>query len=119
MGGARFRFAITPLTEQAGMTVIDRESDLDQAMNQEVLPFAINETSQPRLVIMTPLRTWELPLGDIDSLSIGRTEANQLALEHPKVSRNHAEIQYRSGIYVLRDLNSTNGTWHREGRITS
>ncbi|MCU0488297.1 MAG: FHA domain-containing protein [Anaerolineales bacterium] len=117
MGGARFRFAIAPLTEQAGMTVIDRESDLDQAMNQEVLPFAINETSQPRLVIMTPLRTWELPVGDVDTLSIGRTEANQLVLEHPKVSRNHAEIQCRSGIYVLRDLNSTNGTWHREERI--
>ncbi len=53
----------------------------------------------------------------IDTLSIGRTDANQLVLEHPRVSRNHAEVQRKGGIFVLRDLGSTNGTWHGEARV--
>ena len=36
------------------MTVINGEADLDQALDREVLPFAINDTSQPRLVVLTP-----------------------------------------------------------------
>ena len=117
LGGCRFRYEVAPLTEELGMTVIDVEADLDQALDREVLPFAINDTSLPRLVVLTPRRTWEVPLDDVDSLSIGRTDANQLSLEHPKVSRFHAEVQHKAGVYVLRDLGSTNGTWFNETRI--
>lgn len=112
LGGSRFRYDLATPTQAADMTIIDREADLDQALDSEVLPFAINETTQPRLVVVTPRRTWEVALGDIDVLSIGRTDANQLPLEHPRVSRNHAEVQRKSGVFVLRDLGSTNGTWH-------
>jgi pSer/pThr/pTyr-binding forkhead associated (FHA) protein len=117
LGGAQFRFELSGPVAEAGMTIIDLEADLDKALDQEVLPLALNETSQPRLVVVTPRRTWEVPLGDIDALSIGRTEANQLMLEHPKVSRNHAEVQRRGGVFVLRDLGSTNGTWQGEKRL--
>ncbi len=117
LGGSRLRYELAPAAEELGMTVIDREADLDQALDQEVLPFAINETSQPRLVVMTPQRTWEVLLEDIDSLSIGRTDANQLVLEHAKVSRQHAEVQRKGSLFILRDLGSTNGTWHGETRI--
>ncbi len=117
LGGHQLRYEVSAMTEEAGLTVIDREADLAQALDREVLPFSINETSQPRLVVMTPRRTWEIPLGDVDNLSIGRTDANQLMLEHPRVSRNHAEIQHKGGIFVLRDLGSTNGTWFGEARV--
>ena len=117
LGGSRFRYELSMPAEEAGMTVIDIEADLERAIDQEVLPFAINETNQPRLVVVTPRRTWEVLLGDIDTLSIGRTDANQLVLEHPRVSRNHAEVQRRGGIFVLRDLGSSNGTWHGEERV--
>lgn len=43
-----------------------------------------------------------------DSYSIGRSKDNDLVLEHPKVSRNHARIFRENGHYVLQDLNSTN-----------
>lgn len=111
LGGCRFRYEVAALTEEAGMAVINGEADLDQALDREVLPFGINDTSQPRLVVLTPRRTWEVPLHDVDLLSIGRTAANQLTLEHPQVSRYHAEVQHRAGAYVLRDLDSPNGTW--------
>ena len=117
LGGFRFRYELSQPYAEAGMTVIDVEADLDKALDQEVLPFAINETSQPRLAVVTPRRTWEVTLGDVDTLSIGRTDANELVLEHPKVSRNHAEIQRKGSIFVLRDLGSTNGTWHAETRV--
>jgi pSer/pThr/pTyr-binding forkhead associated (FHA) protein len=117
LGGSQFRFERSPATELVGMTVIDREADLDKAMDQEVLPYAINETSQPRLVVLTPQRTWEVPLDDLDSLSIGRIDSNQLVLEHTKVSRQHAEVQRKGSLFILRDLGSTNGTWHGEARV--
>ncbi len=117
LGGQRFRFEQSSPAAEAGMTIINMEADLDKALDQEVLPVVLNETSQPRLVVVTPQRTWEVPLEDIDTLSIGRSEANLLALEHPKVSRNHAEVQRKGSAFMLRDLASTNGTWQGEARL--
>jgi adenylate cyclase len=43
-------------------------------------------------------------------LSIGRTEGNDLVLNHPSVSRKHARIETRAdGYYWIIDLKSTNG----------
>ncbi|HET8796754.1 MAG TPA: adenylate/guanylate cyclase domain-containing protein [Thermoanaerobaculia bacterium] len=42
-------------------------------------------------------------------LSIGRTEGNDLVLNHPSVSRRHAKIETREGRYWIVDLRSTNG----------
>ena len=117
LGDSQFRFERHSPLQQSGVTVIDAEADLDKALDEEILPFSVNETSQPRLVVVTPRRTWEVPLGDIDVLSIGRTDENDLVLEHQRVSRRHAEVQRKGGIYVLRDLGSTNGTWQGEERV--
>ncbi|WP_199546899.1 DUF1707 and FHA domain-containing protein [Streptomyces sp. N35] len=43
-------------------------------------------------------------------LRIGRDPANGLRLSHETVSRSHAELVLQGGIWVLRDLGSTNGT---------
>ena len=117
LGGCRMRFELDQPFEEGGMTVIDQEADLQQAMDHEVLPMTIHETSTPRLVVVNAERTWEIPLEDVDVFSIGRSDANQLVLEHPKVSRSHAEITYKGGIFILRDLDSTNGTWFNAERV--
>jgi ABC-type multidrug transport system ATPase subunit/pSer/pThr/pTyr-binding forkhead associated (FHA) protein len=44
-------------------------------------------------------------------LTIGRDERNDLPLEHPNVSRFHAELVTQDGKVVVRDLGSRNGTW--------
>jgi len=44
------------------------------------------------------------------SLRIGRDPANGLRLTHETVSRVHAELSRQGGMWVLRDLGSTNGT---------
>ncbi|MEV8593166.1 DUF1707 and FHA domain-containing protein [Streptomyces sp. NPDC052012] len=43
-------------------------------------------------------------------LRIGRDPANGLRLTHETVSRVHAELRHQGGMWVLRDLGSTNGT---------
>ncbi|MEW2402964.1 DUF1707 and FHA domain-containing protein [Streptomyces sp. NPDC046862] len=43
-------------------------------------------------------------------LRIGRDPANGLRLSHETVSRVHAELRRQGGLWVLRDLGSTNGT---------
>lgn len=42
-------------------------------------------------------------------MSIGRTEGNDLILNHPSVSRKHARLENRSNAWWIIDLQSTNG----------
>jgi len=48
--------------------------------------------------------------GNGHPLRIGRDPANGLRLSHETVSRVHAELSRQGGLWVLRDLGSTNGT---------
>lgn len=51
-------------------------------------------------------------------LRIGRDPANGLRLSHDTVSRVHAELRRQGGVWVLRDLGSTNGTSVNGRRVT-
>src|SRR5512132_548610 len=42
-------------------------------------------------------------------MTIGRTEGNDLVLNHPSVSRKHAKLESREGLWWIVDLKSTNG----------
>ena len=44
-------------------------------------------------------------------VSIGRGLDNDLVIDDPRVSRHHAQITFKHGHYLLRDLRSTNGTF--------
>jgi len=44
-----------------------------------------------------------------DELSVGRTEGNDLILNHPSVSRKHARFELRGENWWIVDLKSTNG----------
>ncbi|MCX3062744.1 DUF1707 and FHA domain-containing protein [Streptomyces beihaiensis] len=50
------------------------------------------------------------PVSGHRPLRIGRDPANGLRLSHDTVSRVHAELSSQGGMWVLRDLGSTNGT---------
>ncbi|MEU8887628.1 DUF1707 and FHA domain-containing protein [Streptomyces sp. NPDC048442] len=51
-------------------------------------------------------------------LRIGRDTGNGLRLSHETVSRRHAELVQQGGIWILRDLGSTNGTCVNGRRVT-
>lgn len=54
-----------------------------------------------------------------ETFRIGRGDQNDLVLEDrgKAVSRNHAEIRYEGGQYVLADLDSQNGIWVAGNRV--
>lgn len=56
----------------------------------------------PKLLLPVP--------GSGHPLRIGRDPASGLRLTHETVSRVHAELRHQGGMWVLRDLGSTNGT---------
>src|SRR5713101_544525 len=53
-------------------------------------------------------RTHELK---VDKTTIGRVEDNTFQIAEPSVSSHHCEILLRGSDVVVRDLNSTNGTF--------
>ncbi len=44
-------------------------------------------------------------------LQIGRRKDNHIVIEHPTISRNHAQIRFIRDQYIIFDLNSTSGTY--------
>ncbi|WP_372844429.1 FHA domain-containing protein [Psychrobacter sp.] len=73
--------------------------------------------------------TWQLnalteALGDltltvIDSLSVGRGSDNDLVLGSKQVSRNHAQLSVLNGQLYVKDLESSNGTFINDERISA
>ena len=53
-----------------------------------------------------------------DEVTIGRAQDAGLFLDSSGVSRHHARISWTGSTYVLEDLESTNGTWINERRLT-
>lgn len=54
-----------------------------------------------------------------DRTTIGRDAINAVQIADTKSSRVHAEVVRDGGRHVLRDLDSSNGTWSGNGRISS
>lgn len=52
-----------------------------------------------------------LQIGSRSMLKIGRDPQNDICINHPSISRYHAEIRKENGSLILRDLNSSNGTF--------
>lgn len=97
-------------------TLINSEKELEITLAQMTVPISLNETSLPRLVVHAPDRTWEVPLTG-DDCTIGRASSNKLALDYLKTSRSHARIERKGSDFILRDLQSTNGTYIHDQRI--
>ena len=48
---------------------------------------------------------------------LGKKEGNDIPITDKTVSRNHAEIEYKADSFLLRDLESTNGTYVNGTRV--
>jgi NADPH-dependent 2,4-dienoyl-CoA reductase/sulfur reductase-like enzyme/pSer/pThr/pTyr-binding forkhead associated (FHA) protein len=63
----------------------------------------INEKSDRALLV-------EVRLSQTRVIAVGRKEGVYLCIDHPSVSREHAEIRYANGQYFIRNLSRTNPT---------
>jgi pSer/pThr/pTyr-binding forkhead associated (FHA) protein len=109
MGESQIQYAKAS-KEDDELTVINSEFDLDRTMADFVLPTVLNDTSEDRIVIYTPDKTWDVLLdGKVDSLTIGRSANNDIVIEHPSVSRFHAQIMRDHRTFKIKDMNSSNG----------
>jgi pSer/pThr/pTyr-binding forkhead associated (FHA) protein len=111
LGDQQMRFFLEDPREEIGLTQIDTQLQLDQTLNQEFLPVAINETTSPSLVIFTKDQTWNIDLINLDQVTIGRDENCTISIDSSNISRHHARVDRIGETYVLKDLGSTNGTW--------
>ncbi len=72
---------------------------------------AVESTAHEPVAFQTPDgRTFQVP-GDGSAISFGRRSSNDVALEHPKVSRHHAEMRQQGGQLEVRDTGSSYGTY--------
>lgn len=54
----------------------------------------------------------------VDTTTVGRVEDNALQIADPSVSSHHCEVLLKDGDVVIRDLNSTNGSFINGEKIT-
>ncbi len=71
--------------------------------------------TRPALKLVRDGRGPGVPLKD--GLTVGRDEANDLAIPEASTSRKHAVIEATPVGWVVRDLGSSNGTWRNGVRI--
>jgi pSer/pThr/pTyr-binding forkhead associated (FHA) protein len=116
VGNSTLRFEIAAPRTEPDLTQIHSEADLEATLSQATLPMTLVNTHLARLAVHTPTKTWEVPLIQ-DTLTVGRHPENDLVIDHPRVSRRHARIERHNEIFVIRDLQSTNGTWLGQQRI--
>ena len=69
------------------------------------------------LQIISPKeKPWRYSL-DKDEINIGRNPGNDLVIDHPTISRNHARLYFENGRWWIEDLVSRNGTFVNHNQI--
>lgn len=56
---------------------------------------------------------------EVELITIGRDGANDIVIDHPLASRRHARLERTAEGFVVRDLESTNGTFVNQERVES
>ena len=71
-----------------------------------------------KLVILTQGMTGRTHELKVDKTTIGRVDDNLFQIAEPSVSSHHCEVLLRGNEVVIKDLNSTNGTFIDDEKIT-
>ena len=71
-----------------------------------------------KLVLLSPGMTGRIHDLKVDKTTIGRVEDNTFPIAEPSVSSHHCEVLLRGSNVVVRDLNSTNGTYINGEKVT-
>src|ERR1700744_6013403 len=72
-----------------------------------------------KLVVLSEGMTGQSYELKVDKTTIGRVEDNTFQIAQPSVSSHHCEVLLRGNDVVIKDLNSTNGTFINNQQITT
>ena len=92
--------------------------DNTQVIQSKNVPQQRQTGMSAELVMQTAGGTHAFPL-DANLLSIGRGLNNDIVLEDPRISRQHAQIRFKSRRFLLSDQGSTNGTYVNGTPVTT
>lgn len=81
-------------------------------------PTVASTPSKARIVVMRGSTNVPLLELEHDAVTIGRALSNSLVLSDAQASRLHARVDIENGAWVIKDLNSRNGTSLNGNRIT-
>jgi pSer/pThr/pTyr-binding forkhead associated (FHA) protein len=72
----------------------------------------------PKLVLLSAGMTGRTHDLKVDKTTIGRVEDNTFPIAEPSVSSHHCEVLLRGNDVIVKDLNSTNGTFINGEKIS-
>ena len=72
----------------------------------------------PKLVLLSAGMTGRSHELKVDKTTIGRVEDNTFPIAEPSISSHHCEVLLRGSEVLVRDLNSTNGTFINGEKVT-
>jgi pSer/pThr/pTyr-binding forkhead associated (FHA) protein len=78
---------------------------------------AVSNQPVARLIWRTEAGEQEHLLKQGDKITIGRGETSTIVVNSPKVSRNHARIEWSGDHFTICDLGSSNGTFVNGNRV--
>jgi len=110
LGKVTLLFETGALPVETDVTSLASADALETAIKLETLPVMVGDHGVPSLVVIASGKTWQVPLTK-EAITVGRHPENDIVLNTPLASRTHARIERRGDHFVLRDLNSRNGTW--------
>ena len=83
---------------------------------------AVKNAEQLFLKVITAECLDKISIGELvrvdTSLNIGRAENNDIVIASPIVSAEHAIVSFVKGNYIITDLDSTNGTFLNDKKIS-
>lgn len=93
------------------------EDTLEYRPDRSALPVPAPKELRARLVVTEgPVKGKVFELLPRTAV-VGRRETCDLVIDDPSVSRRHAQLEYREGSFILRDLGSTNGVYVNGVRV--
>ncbi len=102
---------------QSEPSIVESVAPGEATLTHAGLEQSLQDTTESRLVIYADGSPREITLR-ADEISIGRDEGCDIAITDSAASRRHAVLRRNGDRYVLTDLDSKNGTFIRNRRIT-
>ncbi|MDF1666897.1 MAG: FHA domain-containing protein, partial [Planctomycetota bacterium] len=95
---------------------LNRQSPPKQESSPELTP--VSQEPEQSMALLSPFLGDPFPIGPRDHVVIGRGQKCTLLFPIKAISRRHAEIFFDNESFILRDLESTNGTYLNGKKVT-